>query len=384
MELTRSQLDNVLVHAELVMGHVVPSEESKRAYRRAIRELITWWQHRHETQFDKTLIYRYRSYLISRNLAPATINQKLSAIRTLALELADNGTLSSATAAAIARVSGVKSHGIRIGQWLTYLQAEKLIGTPDKTTLKGKRDRALLAVAIGCGLRRLEIANLTVGTVQQREGRWVLVDIRGKHGRIRSVPMATWVKEAIDEWLCAAGIESGCVFRAINKKGCVHGNGISAQTVYEIIKGYGVDTAIDVAPHDLRRSFARMAHVGKSPLEQIQLSLGHASVATTERYIGAKQDIVDAPSDRLGISLHATRPTEQEMEEEFLSLWLPPAVAGIPATGFAYMADGRLETFGMASLRRRPGTSAADSHQEERCRMLAAAVRDSWSTVSGF
>jgi hypothetical protein len=72
------------------------------------------------------------------------------------------------------------------------------------------------------------------------------------------------------------------------------------------------------------------------------------------------------------------------MEEEFLSLWLPPAVAGIPATGFAYMADGRLETFGMASLRRRPGTPAADSHQEERCRLLAAAVRDSWTTVSGF
>jgi hypothetical protein len=112
--------------------------------------------------------------------------------------------------------------------------------------------------------------------------------------------MPPWAKDAVDEWLTAANIQSGCVFRAINKCGCVHGKGISAQTVYTIITGYGVNIGVDVVPHDLRRSFARLAHSGKSPLEQIQLSLGHASVATTERYIGARQKVIDTPLRPLG------------------------------------------------------------------------------------
>jgi integrase len=50
-----------------------------------------------------------------------------------------------------------------------------------------------------------------------------------------------------------------------------------------------------------RRSFAKLAHKGRAPLEQIQLSLGHASIVTTERYLGVRQDLVDAPCDHLGI-----------------------------------------------------------------------------------
>jgi integrase len=114
--------------------------------------------------------------------------------------------------------------------------------------------------------------------------------------------MASWAHTIVDEWLAAAGLGSGCVFRAINKVGRVHGNELSGQAVYEIIRGYGVDIGVGIAHHDLRPSFARMAREGNSPLEQIQHSPGHASVATTERYVGARQDLVDAPCDRLGLS----------------------------------------------------------------------------------
>jgi site-specific recombinase XerD len=336
MDLIRLRKENVLLEAEVLISHVVPSNESKRAYRRAIRELIDWCEHRNETGLDKAAVSRYRSYLVSRNLAPATINQKLSAIRMLAIELSDGGRLSPAAAAAIARVKGVKSRGIRMGHWLTGANAERLLDAPDTTCLKGKRDCALLGVAFGCGLRRQELANLKVETIQERSDRWVLVDIRGKHGRIRSIPMPSGVKDAVDAWLSAAGIRSGNLFRAITKNGRIHGDGVSAQAIYEIIKGYGVDIGVTLAPHDLRRSFARLAHAGKSPLEQIQLSLGHASVATTERYIGARQDLYDAPCDRLGISfprMACQIPVEAELEE-FPTWFLPPGRGVFRATGF--------------------------------------------------
>lgn len=323
MDLIHRSTDTVLAYAEVLICNTVVSTESKRAYRRAIRELIEWCEHRRETQLNKAVVSCYRAYLISRNLSPATINQKLSAIRTLAVELADAGRLSPTVCATIGRVRNVKSHGTRYGRWLAHEDAERLIDSPDKTTLKGKRDRALLAVCLGCGIRRNELASLTVEMVQRREGRWVLVDIRGKHGRIRSVPMPGQAKEILDEWLSAAGIDSGCAFRAIDKKGRVHGNGITAQAVYEIVTGYGIDIGVAVAPHDLRRSFARLSHSGKSPIEQIQLSLGHASVATTERYIGVRQNLIDAPCDRLGLWLKHDSVPESEMDL-FPDCWAPP------------------------------------------------------------
>ena len=76
---------------------------------------------------------------------------------------------------------------------------------------------------------------------------------------------------------------------------------LSPQAVFEIIKVYADKLGLKVAPHDIRRSFARLAHLGQAPLEQIQLSLGHASVVTTEIYLGIKQDLADAPCDHLGL-----------------------------------------------------------------------------------
>jgi len=73
--------------------------------------------------------------------------------------------------------------------------------------------------------------------------------------------------------------------------------------VFEIVTSYAKTLKLGVGPHDLRRSFARLAHRGQSPIEQIQLSLGHASVVTTELYLGVKQDLLDAPCDRLGLSV---------------------------------------------------------------------------------
>jgi site-specific recombinase XerD len=107
----------------------------------------------------------------------------MSAIRKLAAEAADNGLLAPELAAGISRVKSAKSVGIRMGNWLSARQAQTLLNTPDITTLKGLRDRAILAVLLGCGLRRSEAANLSFTHLQQRDGRWCIVDLVGKHGR---------------------------------------------------------------------------------------------------------------------------------------------------------------------------------------------------------
>jgi integrase len=192
---------------------------------------------------------------------------------------------------------------VRAGNWLIKEQAEQLLAAPDTATLKGKRDRALLALLMGCGLRRNEVAQLDLEEIQQREGRWVIVDLRGKHGRIRTVPMPGWAKVAVDTWARAAGITSGRIARAINKGGRITHDSLSPRGIFQLVVEYGRQIGVEIGPHDLRRTFAKLAHKGNAALEQIQLSLGHASIVTTERYLGVRQNLHDAPCDYLGLEV---------------------------------------------------------------------------------
>jgi len=155
----------------------------------------------------------------SRRLAPGTINLRLGAVRRLAYEAADCGLLSADLAAGIRRVKGVKKLGVRLGNWLTAEQEATLWQAPDKERLKGKRDRALLSLLLACGLRRHEVAELTIDHLQQREGHWALVDLSGKGGHVRTVPVPDWVYRELSTWIEAAKIETGKVFRRVSSAG---------------------------------------------------------------------------------------------------------------------------------------------------------------------
>src|ERR1700675_3685718 len=122
--------------------------------------------------------------LETRGLGSSSIIVRMSAIRKLAGEAVDNWLLSPELAAGISRVKSVKSIGVRTGNWLSLRQAQALLGAPDATTTKGLRDRAILAVLLGCGLRRSEVAELMFAHIQQRDDRWCIVDLVGKHGRV--------------------------------------------------------------------------------------------------------------------------------------------------------------------------------------------------------
>jgi site-specific recombinase XerD len=279
----------------------LPSPHSRRAYEKALDHFHAWAAPNSPEGFTKGTVQRYRLALEQQGLAPSSINVRLSAIKKLAVEAADNLVFSPEAAAAIGRVKGAKRHGIRTGNWLTLGQAEQILALPDRESHQGKRDRALLGLLLGCGLRREELALLSVEHVQLRDARWVLVDLVGKGNRVRTVPMPAWAKLAIDAWVSAAGVTEGRLLRAVNKGDRIAGAGMTSQSIFEVVEQYGRRIGVKIAPHDLRRSFAKLAHQGHAPLEQIQISLGHASIQTTERYLGIQQDLTDAPCDHLGL-----------------------------------------------------------------------------------
>jgi site-specific recombinase XerD len=302
--LTLRQLGSAEADAIRMVLDGLPSEHSRRAYERALSDFFLWHRGVGRPQLSKAVVQRYAAELREAGMAPSSVNQRLSAIRKLAAEAADNGALDPQVANGIRAVKGARREGRRTGNWLTREEAQMWLRAPDTKTVRGWRDRALLSVLIGCGLRRAEAAGLSFDHVQQRDGRWVLVDLIGKRDKVRSVPMPNWAKAAIDEWSKASGVSGGLVFRAINKGDRVVGDGVTPQAIYNIIVGYADELKKKgVAPHDLRRTFAKLAHKGGAPIDQIQLSLGHESIQTTEEYLGVEQDLTDAPCDRLGLRL---------------------------------------------------------------------------------
>src|SRR5437762_5438410 len=196
----------------------VSSPITKRVYNMALDEFMRWFQQAPRPGFTKPTVSAWRVSLEVRGRGSSRIIIRMSAIRKLAAEAADNGLLAPELAAGISRVKSAKTQGIRVGNWLSLRQAQALLSAPDITTIRGLRDRAILAVLLGCGLRRSEVAALTFSHRQQRDGRWCIVDLVGKHGRVRTAPMPTWTKVAIDGWTSAVSLTGGFVFRPVSRR----------------------------------------------------------------------------------------------------------------------------------------------------------------------
>src|ERR1035437_2287909 len=291
------------------------SPSTLRAYSAAIDEFLTWAPYQPTPEFSKALVQQYKSMLIEKELAPSTINQRLAAVRRLTTEAADNGLLDPAVAAAIARVHGLKCSGVRLGNWQDEQHAAALLITPAGDSLRGKRDRAVLALLFGAGMRRSEVAGVVVEKLRVIEGRRVSADLTGKGRRIKTVPVPTWAMAALKDWLDTASITAGPIFRPIDKTGRVGNRALGAQTIYNIVRQHVPLVDAAVRPHDLRRSFARLAYENHAAIEQLSITLGHASISTTERYIGARQNFRLAPCDLVMPSASKHPPTGQVRAE---------------------------------------------------------------------
>ena len=283
----------------------VRSPLTRVMYAKALEDFLVWWEGQGRPPFVRGTVQAHRAWLETRAYSAATINQRLSAIRKLAREAALNGLLAPEAAAGIDQVPGAKQRGTRAGNWLTREQAQALLDLPDAETVKGKRDRAALALLIGCALRRSEAAGLLIADLQQRDGRWVIADLVGKHGHVRTVPVPAWVKAAIDDWTAGAGITTGRLLRAVDRHGRVMGDSLSGQALLAVVAAYGEKLGLKLKAHDARRTCAKLCRAAGGDLEQIQLLLGHSSVQTTERYLGTRQDLAHAPNDRLGLRWNA-------------------------------------------------------------------------------
>jgi integrase len=275
----------------------VASPHSKRNYARALDDLFQFCASR---PLSRSLLMEWRAGMEA--LSPSTINVRLSAVRKLVGEARRNNMIGSEEAASLIDIPNISQKGTRLGNWLNREQAKELLAVPDRSTLKGKRDYVILALLVGCALRRNELAELDVETIQQREGRWVLADLEGKGRRIRTVAIPIWVKQAINAWMTAAGIEDGRLLRSVSKSGKVNRDTLSDWAVWSVVEQSSKQIGIEhFGAHDLRRTCAKLCRKNGGDLEQIKFLLGHSSIQTTERYLGSEQDIEIAVNDNLGL-----------------------------------------------------------------------------------
>jgi integrase len=295
-----------LEQSKAAVLNTLASVHSRRSYAFAIDRFIAWYCSEPRLTFNRAVVVRYRSYLESLRLSAATINSHLSAIRRLADESAESGWLTPELAIGIRRVQGVKRLGQKIGNWLSRTQAQELVNAASKSDLRGWRDGAIVGLLLGCGLRRSEVVGLTLDQLQMRDGRWVIVDLVGKGRRLRTVPVPSWSRHLLDAWLRHSGVSEGRIFRRVSKLGKRQEAGVTANVVWYVVKRCARQAGVaNLAPHDLRRTCARLCHDSSGELEQIRFLLGHASVQTTERYIGSKQKLHDAVNDRFEISIES-------------------------------------------------------------------------------
>ena len=154
--LTVPELDQ----SKIAVLNMLASAHSRRSYKHAIERFMAWYCSEPRLGFNRSVVVRYRSFLESLSLSAATINLHLSAIRRLADEAAESGWLSSELAIGVRRVKGVKRLGRRLGNWLTGDQAQELLNAASRSTMRGRRDAALIGLLLGGGLRRSEAVNL--------------------------------------------------------------------------------------------------------------------------------------------------------------------------------------------------------------------------------
>jgi len=235
--------------------------------------------------------------------APSMKSMAVNAIRKLAREAEMAGFISAQELRGIEAVKAPAHEQTRLGVWLSLEGCQRLLKLPNPNSLKGSRDLAMFALLLGCGLRRYEAVTVSWEQYRIVEGRAVLVDIRGKGDKIRSVPVPEWGREAIDNWrnlltvrLGQLGLDpemadEGPILRSA--KWIDPSHPLTEFGVAKLVRGYSRTMDTHFAAHDLRRTLAQLMRRAGAPIEQIQFTLGHSGVKTTERYLGGGIELAE-------------------------------------------------------------------------------------------
>ena len=285
------------------------NERTRRAYQQDVRDFTAFVGIERPEEFrivTRAHLIAWRKALERRELAPASIRRKLAALSSLFDYLCEQN------AVLLNPVDGVKrpkaNHNEGLTPALGNAQARALLNAPPADTIKGKRDRAVLATLLYHGLRREELCKLRVRDVQQREG--VLhLRIEGKGDKIRFVPVAAKAARLIQEYLEAAGHGgdlTGPLFRPVknNSTGTLVKPLNPASVYQEIVRRYGKQVGINAdvhgfCVHSLRATAATNALEHNADIAKVQEWLGHANVSTTRLYDKRKNRPEDSPTFRV-------------------------------------------------------------------------------------
>lgn len=224
--------------------------------------------------------------LKARELAPATINLYLYAMKGTAREAWSMDLMPQAAYLKIDAIKCLHYARLPTGCSLTTRQCRQLLKVCEDGSLRGIRDRALLAVMMGCGLRRAEITGLNVTDWNEKDRTFTFV---GKGNKQRKVFLPPTMLDPFKRWMNIRGFDEGAIFPAIYKGNGEHEffkiRNMLPSSINRIVQRRAKQAKIpDISPHDLRRTFAtRMLEAGID-LFVLQQSMGHANLATTTRY----------------------------------------------------------------------------------------------------
>lgn len=261
-------------------------ERSQRIYENDATIFAHWLQDRGITPetITRQTVTEYRAWLVE-NYRTATAKRMFSVARRILDEQVTNGTLTTNYAKG---VKGIKAEDDSPHIALTKEQANALLAAIDTSSLKGKRDYALIICLLYTGIRRFECARLTIGDMGMEQGHHTLT-IQGKGNRREIVKLRVEAWRAIDEYLRETKRNSllgtaplFCQFRKGDKP--IEAS-ISNMVVYRTILQYAEEAGIDkLTPHGMRASFVTLSLEGGAKLEQVQVAARHKDPRTTERY----------------------------------------------------------------------------------------------------
>ncbi|MFM2476638.1 tyrosine-type recombinase/integrase [Celerinatantimonas sp. MCCC 1A17872] len=222
--------------------------------------------------------------LLAKGRSPATVNTYLAAIKGVMLEAWSMNLIDTDTYTHIRQVKSVKGYRVSRGRALSQYEIKQLFSvTNEDLSCKGTRDAAIIALLLGCGLRRAELVALNLNDIEHASKTLVVMG-KGNKQRRSFMPPSSW--NYLQKWLHdIRGEYSGPLFTRIRRYDDVTLERLSDQAVYHILQLRQKEAAIEpFAPHDLRRTFASMMLDNGEDIVTVKDAMGHASISTTQRY----------------------------------------------------------------------------------------------------
>jgi len=283
--------DRIMQH----MLNLLLSPLTKLTYRASVEAFLAW-VYKTSPGSPVEALATYRTHLLDLGLSPATCNRHLSSIRKWFEAAASLGAISDGDLASIRRVENIKQRGKKVGIWLSLEQAQDVIDSVSTDMLEGLRDKAILAVFLGVGLRVSEVASLKWEHIDQIDGKWVFRNLERKHHRIQTIRVPESVVDALFEYGEALPEQNEYVFVSLSRANS--GSNLTTRAIYNIVKKH-----TGIAPHQLRKTFTSLMDKGGASTREIQQQLGHASISTTEVYLEDIHAVNNSAVDKVGLRI---------------------------------------------------------------------------------